>query len=73
MTKQSAPRRHLSTSPFKVPVAPLAKHFVPGERVSHDRYGLGKIIGVEDDTAMLVDFGSRKVRILNPYTGLHKL
>jgi hypothetical protein len=73
MTKRSAPRRHLSTSPFKAPVAPLAKHFALGERVSHDRYGLGKVIGVEDETAMLVDFGSHEVRIVSPYTGLHKL
>ncbi|MEU8133741.1 hypothetical protein [Streptodolium elevatio] len=73
MMKRPAPRRQLSTSPFTVPAAPVAKHFDPGERVSHDRYGLGKVIGVEDETAMLVDFGSYKVRILNPYTGLHKL
>jgi hypothetical protein len=56
-----------------VPVTPLAKHFVPGERVTHDRYGLGKVIGVEDETAMLIDFGSHEVRIVNPYKGLHKL
>ncbi|WP_438490365.1 hypothetical protein [Streptomyces sp. S186] len=43
-----------------------------GDRVSHDRYGLGKIIGVECETAMLVDFGSHEVRIVSPYTGLHK-
>lgn len=73
MTKRSAPRRHLSTSPFPVPVAPPARNFAPGERVTHDRYGLGKVIGVEDDTALLVDFGSYRVRILDPYTGLHKL
>jgi transcription elongation factor GreA-like protein len=73
MTKQSAPRRHLSTSPFEAPVVPIAKHFALGDRVSHDQYGLGRIIGVEDGIAMLVDFGSRQARIVSPYTQMDKL
>jgi len=74
MTKPSAPRRHLPTSPFAAPVAPPAKQFELGDRVSHDRYGLGRIIGVEDGIAMLVDFGgSRQARIVSPYTGMNKL
>ncbi|MBV9024074.1 MAG: hypothetical protein JO362_09845 [Streptomycetaceae bacterium] len=73
MTKRPAPRRHLSTSPFKAPVPPLVEHFSLGDRVSHDRYGLGKVIGVEDGSAVHVDFGSRQVRIVHPYAGLHKL
>ncbi len=73
MTKPSAPRRHLSTSPFKAPVAPVAKHFALGDRVSHDQFGLGRIIGVEDGVAMLVDFGSRQARIVSPYTRMDKL
>jgi hypothetical protein len=73
MTKPSAPRRHLSTSPFKAPVAPVAKHFALGDRVTHDQFGLGKIIGVEDGVAMLVDFGSRQARICSPYTRMDKL
>ncbi|HWM40738.1 MAG TPA: hypothetical protein VNS49_26900 [Streptomyces sp.] len=73
MTKPSAPRRHLPTSPFKTPVAPLAKHFALGDRVSHDQYGLGRIIGVEEGIAMLVDFGSRQARISSPYTSMDKL
>jgi hypothetical protein len=73
MTKPSAPRRHLPTSPFKEPVVPLAKHFAVGDRVSHDRYGLGRVVGAEDGVAMLVDFGSTKARIVSPYTGMDKL
>ncbi|SCK31676.1 hypothetical protein H181DRAFT_02515 [Streptomyces sp. WMMB 714] len=73
MTKRSAPRRHLPTSPFKAPVAPLAKQFALGDRVSHDQYGLGRIIGVEEGIAMLVDFGSRQARIPSPYTAMDKL
>ena len=73
MTKPSAPRRHLPTSPFKAPVAPVAKHFALGDRVSHDQFGLGTIVGVEDGVAMLVDFGSRQARIVSPYTRMDKL
>ncbi|MGP4001780.1 hypothetical protein [Streptomyces sp. 8N706] len=73
MTKPPAPRRHLPTSPFKAPVVPPVKQFGLGDRVSHDQYGLGRIIGVEDGIAMLVDFGSRHARIVSPYTGMNKL
>jgi hypothetical protein len=45
-----------------------------GDRVSHDRYGLGTVIGTEDgDAAVLVDFGSKVVRIALPSTKLVKL
>ncbi|MEE1753257.1 hypothetical protein [Streptomyces sp. SP18CS02] len=71
--KPSAPRRHLPTSPFKAPVAAPTKHFAVGDRVSHDRHGLGTIIGVEDGIATLVDFGSGRLRIVSPYKGMDKL
>lgn len=73
MTKPPAPRRHLPTSPFKKPDAPLAKQFAVGDRVSHDRYGLGRVVGVEEGVAMLVDFGTRRARIPSPYTSMDKL
>ncbi|RII15802.1 hypothetical protein DSC45_18380 [Streptomyces sp. YIM 130001] len=73
MTKRSAPRRHLATSPFKAPALPVVKEFALGDRVSHDRHGLGRIIGVEEGVAMLVDFGARQARIPTPYTGMDKL
>lgn len=73
MTKPSTPRRHLPTSPFEAPAAPSAKHFSLGDRVSHDQYGLGKIIGVEDGIAMLVDFGSHQTRIISPYSRMNRL
>ncbi|MDG4861266.1 hypothetical protein P8605_24340 [Streptomyces sp. T-3] len=73
MTKSPAPRRHLATSPFKAPVVPPVKQFALGDRVSHDQYGLGRIIGIEEGIATLVDFGSRQARIASPYTGMDKL
>ncbi|MFD4571916.1 hypothetical protein ACFWNK_02730 [Streptomyces sp. NPDC058417] len=73
MTKPAAPKRHLPTSPFKAPVAPPLKEFAVGDQVQHDMYGLGRVIGIEDGVAALVDFGSAQERILSPYAKLHKL
>lgn len=73
MTKPSAPKRYLPTSPFKAPVAPPAKQFEVGDRVAHDLYGLGRVIGIEGGIAVLVDFGSTQERILSPYAKMSKL
>ncbi len=73
MTKPSAPKRHLPTSPFKAPVAPPPKEFAVGDQVTHDMYGLGRVIGIEDGIAAFVDFGSVRQRILSPYTKMSKL
>ncbi|MFG2847164.1 hypothetical protein ACGF12_28920 [Kitasatospora sp. NPDC048296] len=75
MTKFSAVRRPLPSSPFKAPVEAPRKHFAVGDRVTHDRYGLGRVIGVEGDgdTAVLVDFGSRQERITPPYSAMFTL
>ena len=43
------------------------------DQVTHDRYGLGKVIGVEEDFAVLVDFGPQQARITTPFTKLTKL
>jgi hypothetical protein len=43
------------------------------DQVTHDRYGLGMVIGVEDDIAVLVDFGAQQARITSPFTKLTKL
>ncbi|MER6675011.1 hypothetical protein [Streptomyces sp. NPDC000983] len=73
MTNSPGRRRHLPTSPFAAPVAPPTKHFEPGDQVTHDMYGLGRVIGVEDGVATLVDFGSTPVRVLSPYNKMTKL
>ncbi|RKT16167.1 hypothetical protein BX285_0493 [Streptomyces sp. 1114.5] len=76
MTNYAAPRRPLPTSPFKrqAEAAPR-KHFAVGDRVTHDGFGLGRVIGVEggSDIAVLVDFGSRQERLTQPYTAMHRL
>jgi len=43
------------------------------DQVTHDKYGLGRVIGVEDEIAVLVDFGSRQERITTPDSKLTKL
>ncbi|MFJ9741324.1 hypothetical protein [Streptomyces sp. NPDC101166] len=73
MTKSAAPKRHLPTSPFRAPVVPAPKHFAMGDQVTHDVHGLGRVIGLEDGIAALVDFGSEQRRILSPYTKMTKL
>lgn len=49
------------------------EQFAVRDRVTHDKYGLGWVVLVEDDDAVIVDFGSRKMRILSPFARLTKL
>lgn len=73
MTKPAASKRYLPTSPFKAPVAPPPKVFAVGDQVNHDVHGLGRVIGIEEGVAALVDFGSHQERILSPYSKMSKL
>jgi hypothetical protein len=67
-------RRYLPSSPFKAPEAgPPPEQFSIDDRVTHDERGLGRIIGVEEDIAVLVSFGSSELRVTTPYTKLTKL
>jgi hypothetical protein len=70
MTKSQRTKRHLRTSPFAAPVTPPVKRFAVGNRVTHDVYGLGRVAGVEDGIAVLVDFGALHERITSPYAKL---
>jgi hypothetical protein len=67
-------RRHLPTSPFNArPAPPPAEQFAVQDQVTHDEYGLGRVIGVEDGTALVIDFGSGQERILTPCAKLTRL
>jgi hypothetical protein len=71
---RAASRRFLPTSPFgPPPTAPPAEQFAVQDLVTHDTYGLGRVIGVEVDTALMVNFGSHRVRIITPCAKLTKL
>jgi hypothetical protein len=71
----SAPnRRYLPSSPFKPPPeAPPVEQYELDDLVTHDKYGLGRVILVESDIAVVVDFAPRKVRILSPFARMVKL
>jgi hypothetical protein len=66
-------RRYLPNSPFQAPPAQPVVLFALQDRVSHDRFGLGRVIGIEENIAVLVEFGDRQERILTPTSKLHKL
>ncbi|HSV40407.1 MAG TPA: hypothetical protein VLI04_16715 [Nocardioidaceae bacterium] len=73
MTNPSpAKRRHLASSPFQPRPEPIIEKFSLDDHVSHDTYGVGRVIS-EEAGAVTVDFGSQKVRIASPYAKLEKL
>ncbi len=67
--------RPLATSPFNKlrEPPPPPQLFVVGQRVTHDRHGLGRVVAVEGDVASIVDFGDRKVRVTVASGNLHPL
>ncbi|MGW7002067.1 hypothetical protein ACWGCW_04325 [Streptomyces sp. NPDC054933] len=73
MTKPKIARRYLPTSPFKAPATRPLERFALGNRVTHDEYGLGRVIGIEGEVAVLVDFGSLQLRITSPFSKMTKL
>jgi hypothetical protein len=70
----AATRRFLPTSPFKPPPpVPPAEQFAVRDQVTHDKYGLGRVVSVDDDSTLVVDFGTHQVRIKTPCAKLTKL
>lgn len=73
-TPRAATRRYLPGSPFNNrPPAPPIEQYEVHDQVTHDRFGLGRVIGVEGDVAVLVDFGAQQARITSPFAKLTKL
>jgi predicted 2-oxoglutarate/Fe(II)-dependent dioxygenase YbiX len=67
-------RRYLPSSPFKPPPDdPPPEEFEVDDLVTHDKYGLGRVVLVEGDAAVVVDFAPRRVRITTPFTRMTKL
>jgi len=75
MTSASAwNRRHLPSSPFKPPPGdPPVERYELDDLVTHDKYGLGRVILVEGTASVVVDFAPRKVRIVTPFARMTKL
>ena len=72
MTTPARSRRHLSSSPFLPDPEPIIEVFELDDLVSHDAYGMGRVINVEA-AAVTVDFRSRTVRVTSPYAKMTRL
>jgi hypothetical protein len=73
-TRAAAKRRYLPSSPFKPPPEPPpAEQYALDDLVTHDKYGLGRVILIEGDIAVVVDFAPRRVRIMSPFAKMIKL
>lgn len=73
MTNRRPGRPNYSAgSPFKDATPAPVETFEVGDRVTHDKFGLGSVINVEP-AAVTVDFGAVRSRVVSPYTRLHKL
>ena len=72
MTTSAGPRRHLSSSPFRPDPEPIIEQYALGDLVSHDSYGMGRVIQLEGG-ALIADFGSQTVRVTSPYAKMSKL
>jgi hypothetical protein len=66
------PRRPAG-SPFKTAPPVPVEVFEVGDRVTHDRCGLGRVVNVEGDSAVHVEFASQTVRVVAPFAGMTKL
>ncbi|WP_298746512.1 hypothetical protein [uncultured Serinicoccus sp.] len=71
-TRPGSQRRHLPSSPFQPRVEPDIEHFELDDRVSHQTFGLGRVVGT-DSGAVTVNFGTRTLRIPSPFHRLEKL
>jgi len=60
--QQTGPRRHLPNSPFnaareRAAAAAVFERIPVGERVSHERHGLGRVVALSGESDVIVDFG----------------
>jgi hypothetical protein len=73
--RTAGPRRPIPGSPFNAQreaAAMVVPDFQVDDRVTHDRYGLGTVVGLEPE-ACIVTFGSEVRRISLTGGKLHKL
>lgn len=75
MSQRPAPvRRILPTSPFDRSPKVDSTVYELGDWVSHDRHGLGKVVGGEAGVNVIADFrGGNVVRVTLPSSMLSKL
>ncbi len=73
MPSTPRPRRYHASSPFQAEPEVVHPVYEVGERVSHDSWGLGRVVSVESDTAVSVDFAGSVRRIILPTSRLESL
>ena len=67
-------RRRPAGSPFVDAEPPTVETYAVDDRVTHDQAGLGRVVAVEaEGAAVLVDFGSHRLRVVTPFAKLTKL
>ncbi|MFZ1288265.1 MAG: hypothetical protein WAR57_14635 [Candidatus Phosphoribacter sp.] len=71
-TSSQNPRPRHANSPFQPHRERVVEKFALDDRVSHDSYGLGCVVGV-DAGGVAVDFGGKTVRIATPFLRMTKL
>jgi hypothetical protein len=71
-TTSAHPRPRHPSSPFQRQPEPVIEEYAVDDRVSHDTYGLGRVVGVDGGGAT-VDFSTRTVRIATPFRKMTKL
>jgi hypothetical protein len=71
-TSSGNPRPRHASSPFLPQRASVIEGYVVDDRVSHDSYGLGRIVGVDAGGAT-VDFMGKTVWITTPFRKMTKL
>ena len=71
-TTSENPRSRPPSSPFQPYREPRIEKYELDDRVSHDSYGLGRVVALDAGGAT-VDFSSRTVRIPTPFHKMTKL
>ncbi len=65
--------RPLPTSPFTRAVPRELPTFVVGDRITHDTYGLGRVLVVHDASYLTIDFGGDVRRVAITSRGIVKI
>lgn len=71
-SRSVAKRPDLPASPFKAPAAPPVERFAVDDLLTHDRHGLGRVVGLGANQVH-VDFGSEVRTIQLPSAKITRL
>lgn len=71
-TSEPHRRRHLPASPFNNRVTPEVEQFAVQDRVTHDKFGIGRVVS-RTEHSVVVAFGTEHIRVASPFTKLTKV